>query len=111
MTMLQWMLQTDGGVVGLILRITLAVVIFPHGAQKVLGWFGGSGFKGSMKHFTDSGIPTLFCLSGDCCRVPRSSRAGCRLLDAHRRVRHRLCDAGCYHHSPLAKRLFHELVR
>jgi putative oxidoreductase len=60
MTMLQWMLQTDGGVVGLILRITLAVVIFPHGAQKVLGWFGGPGFKGSMKHFTDSGIPTLF---------------------------------------------------
>ena len=58
--MLQWMLQTDGGVVGLLLRITLAVVIFPHGAQKVLGWFGGSGFKGSMKHFTDSGIPTLF---------------------------------------------------
>src|SRR5215472_1720018 len=62
MTMLQWMLQTDGGVVGLILRITLAVVIFPHGAQKVLGWFGGPGFKGSMKHFTDSGIPTLFAL-------------------------------------------------
>ena len=60
--MLQWMLQTDGGVVGLILRITLAVVIFPHGAQKVLGWFGGPGFKGSMKHFTDSGIPTLFAL-------------------------------------------------
>jgi len=60
MRMLQWMLQTDGGVVGLLLRITLAVVIFPHGAQKVLGWFGGSGFKGSMKHFTDSGIPTLF---------------------------------------------------
>ena len=60
--MLQWMLQTDGGVVGLLLRITLAVVIFPHGAQKVLGWFGGSGFKGSMKHFTDSGIPTLFAL-------------------------------------------------
>jgi len=60
--MLQWMLQTDGGVVGLILRITLAVVIFPHGAQKVLGWFGGPGFKGSMKYFTDSGIPTLFAL-------------------------------------------------
>jgi len=60
--MLQWMSQTDGGVVGLILRITLAVVIFPHGAQKVLGWFGGPGFKGSMKHFTDSGIPTLFAL-------------------------------------------------
>jgi putative oxidoreductase len=37
MRILQWLLQADNGVVGLILRITLAVVIFPHGAQKVLG--------------------------------------------------------------------------
>jgi len=48
--------------VGVILRITLAVVIFPHGAQKVLGWFGGHGFKGTMKYFTDSGIPAVFAL-------------------------------------------------
>ena len=41
MKALEWLLQTDGGVVGLILRLTLAAVIFPHGAQKVLGWFGG----------------------------------------------------------------------
>lgn len=60
--MLEWLLQTDSGVTGLILRITLAVVIFPHGAQKVLGWFGGHGFKGTMKFFTDSGIPTVFAL-------------------------------------------------
>jgi putative oxidoreductase len=33
----QRLLETDSGLVGLILRITLAVVIFPHGAQKVLG--------------------------------------------------------------------------
>ena len=31
MRILQWLLQTDSGVVGLILRITLAVVIFPQG--------------------------------------------------------------------------------
>ncbi|MGE5218994.1 MAG: DoxX family protein [Chloroflexota bacterium] len=62
MTIFQWLLQTDSGVVGLILRITLAVVIFPHSAQKVFGWFGGRGFKGTMKHFTDSKIPTLFAL-------------------------------------------------
>ena len=30
-----------------------SVVIFPHGAQKVFGWFGGHGFKGTMKYFTD----------------------------------------------------------
>ena len=62
MSILQWLLQTDNGVVGLILRITLAVVMFPHGAQKVLGWFGGPGFKATMKLFTASGIPTLFAL-------------------------------------------------
>jgi putative oxidoreductase len=37
MRILQWLLQTDSGVVGVILRTTLAIVIFPHGAQKVLG--------------------------------------------------------------------------
>jgi putative oxidoreductase len=36
--------------------------MFPHGAQKVFGWFGGHGFKGTMKSFTGSGIPTVFAL-------------------------------------------------
>ncbi len=62
MKVLEWLLQTDSGVVGLVLRFTLAVVIFPHGAQKVLGWFGGHGFKNTMKFFTDSGIPAVFAL-------------------------------------------------
>src|SRR5215813_8853911 len=62
MKMLHWLLQTDSSLTGLILRITLAVVMFPHGAQKVFGWFGGHGFKGTMKSFTGSGIPTVFAL-------------------------------------------------
>jgi putative oxidoreductase len=62
MRIAQLLLQTDSGVVGFILRITLAVVMFPHGAQKVLGWFGGHGFRGTMKYFTDSGIPAVFAL-------------------------------------------------
>ena len=62
MRIAQLLLQTDSGVVGFILRITLAVVMFPHGAQKVLGRFGGHGFRGTMKSFTDSGIPALFVL-------------------------------------------------
>lgn len=55
--MLAWLLQTDSGAVGLILRLTLAVVFFPHGAQKVFGWFGGHGFKNTMQFFTGAGIP------------------------------------------------------
>jgi putative oxidoreductase len=60
--MFEWLLQTDGGVAGLILGLTLAVVIFPHGAQKVFGWFGGHGFKNTLQFFTGSGIPTGLAL-------------------------------------------------
>jgi putative oxidoreductase len=39
-------------------RVTLGVVMFPHGAQKALGWFGGYGFSGTMGFFTQTmGIP------------------------------------------------------
>jgi putative oxidoreductase len=45
----------------LFLRLALAVAIFPHGAQKLLGWFGGFGYKGTMGYFTQTlGIPTVF---------------------------------------------------
>src|SRR5699024_10190023 len=30
-----------------------AITIFPHGAQKMLGWFGGGGFSGTMYYFTE----------------------------------------------------------
>ncbi len=36
----------------LITRLTLALVIFPHGAQKLLGWFGGSGLHSTLELFT-----------------------------------------------------------
>ena len=43
----------------LILRVTMGVVMFPHGAQKLLGWFGGYGFSGTMNVFTEKmGIPS-----------------------------------------------------
>ena len=41
-----------------ILRLALGIVFFAHGAQKVLGWFGGYGFHGTMGFFTQQmGIP------------------------------------------------------
>mgnify|MGYP001959361704 CR=1 FL=1 len=44
----------------LILRVMLGIVIFPHGAQKLLGWFGGHGFDGTMEFFTGKlGVPMV----------------------------------------------------
>lgn len=37
----------------LIARLALGLTIFPHGAQKLLGWFGGYGFTGTMGFFTE----------------------------------------------------------
>lgn len=45
--------QTDDAWSSLILRVILAIVIFPHGAQKLLGWFGGFGFAATMGFFTE----------------------------------------------------------
>lgn len=39
-------------------RLALGIVFFAHGAQKVLGWWGGYGFAGTMQAFTQGmGIP------------------------------------------------------
>ena len=43
-----------------IVRIVLGIVFFAHGAQKMLGWFGGAGFANTMHFFEQSGIPALF---------------------------------------------------
>jgi putative oxidoreductase len=53
--------KTDpGNYVATILRVVLGVVFFAHGAQKMLGWFGGYGFTGTMGFFTHLGIPAVF---------------------------------------------------
>jgi putative oxidoreductase len=53
--------QTTGSISPLILRVLLAMVMFPHGAQKVLGWFGGAGFGPAMGFLTGKmGIPAVF---------------------------------------------------
>jgi len=55
----QRLLATNGSRIQPILRLTLAVVIFPHGAQKLLGWFGGYGFDATMQYFAGDGIPAI----------------------------------------------------
>ena len=51
------LMKTDNQLSTLILRLTLGIVFFPHGAQKVLGWWGGSGFSKTLEAFTGMGMP------------------------------------------------------
>jgi putative oxidoreductase len=46
------LLKTNDDWTGLIIRMTLGLIIFPHGAQKMLGIFQGYGFSGTMRFFT-----------------------------------------------------------
>ena len=50
--MFKKIIDTKSDLVSTLLRLTLGVVMFPHGAQKMLGWFGGYGFEGTMGFFT-----------------------------------------------------------
>jgi putative oxidoreductase len=45
-------LRTQDDKVLTLLRVALAVVVFPHGAQKMLGWFGGFGPAGTLGFLT-----------------------------------------------------------
>lgn len=57
---LKTLLFTKEHLSGLISRLTLGLVILPHGCQLLLGWFGGYGFTGSMNYFTnDAGLPWI----------------------------------------------------
>jgi putative oxidoreductase len=52
--MKQRILETNNDWEGLVARLTIGCILFPHGAQKMLGLFGGYGFSGTMGFFTDT---------------------------------------------------------
>ena len=57
---MKYFFQTNDSFSYLIPRVILGCVIFPHGAQKLLGWFGGFGFTGTMSYFTGTaGLPWI----------------------------------------------------
>ena len=51
-SMKQLLFSTQNDWVGFILRITVGTIMFPHGAQKLLGLFGGYGYHATMNFFT-----------------------------------------------------------
>jgi putative oxidoreductase len=54
MNALRLLLKTNNDPVLLFLRLLFAAVMFPHGAQKALGWWAGYGFTGTMNFFTQT---------------------------------------------------------
>lgn len=61
MKSLQLLFKTNSSFGPLVARLVLGLVMFPHGAQKALGWFGGHGFSGTMGFFTGTmHIPVVF---------------------------------------------------
>lgn len=56
--LLRLVLATEGDWGATVARVALGAVMLPHGAQKLLGWFGGYGFQGTMGFLTtQAGLP------------------------------------------------------
>ena len=55
---LRALVATDATVAPLVARVSLGLLLFPHGAQHALGWFGGYGFSGTLAWMTGTlGFP------------------------------------------------------
>jgi putative oxidoreductase len=61
--MFKMLIGTSDDYAATVTRVVLGAVMFPHGAQKVLGWFGGYGFGPTLDAFTTQmGIPVPLAL-------------------------------------------------
>lgn len=59
-TLKQLFMQTTDSNAAMIIRIVLGLIIFPHGAQHLLGWFGGFGYSGFMNWLiTEKHLPWI----------------------------------------------------
>jgi len=54
---LQKLLQTSNDLTLTFVRLLLGIVFFAHGAQKLLGWYGGFGFSATVGAFLKMGMP------------------------------------------------------
>ena len=58
--MFKKLIKTENDWGAFVSRLALAIAIFPHGAQKMLGWYGGNGFSGTMDFMTSQmGLPAV----------------------------------------------------
>jgi putative oxidoreductase len=60
-----WIAATDASLTQTLLRLTLALVLLPHGAQHLLGAFGGYGFTATLAWMSGPlGIPAPLAAAG-----------------------------------------------
>ena len=60
---MEWFFRTEDKWHNLIIRVTLGAVMFPHGAMKLFGWFGGYGVSATLAAFAQNyHIPAVFTL-------------------------------------------------
>ena len=64
--MLRRLLLTTNDPTLTVIRLTMGIVFFAHGAQNALGWFGGPGYSAMMSAFEHQGIPALFAFLAIC---------------------------------------------
>ncbi|GGC10296.1 oxidoreductase [Marinobacterium zhoushanense] len=50
------LMATHNGLSPLILRVPVGIVLIPHGAQKLFGWFGGGGLQGTGRWMASIGL-------------------------------------------------------
>lgn len=58
--MLHKFFNTNDSITALVIRLTLGLVLLPHGMQKLVGAFGGYGFSATMDSMTGMGMPAIF---------------------------------------------------
>ncbi len=62
--MIRRFFATDDGLAGTVLRVALGAIMFPHGAQKLLGWFGGRGYEATVQGFVNGQhIPEILAIA------------------------------------------------
>jgi len=55
--MFRSLIETTDDRIAMLARLALGIVMFPHGAQKLLGWYGGPGIDGALGFYSGLGIP------------------------------------------------------